>query len=80
MIVLSDGEPSAAGYRGDISYSHTRKCVKYAESRGWHVIQLGFAGARRYSMEKMFTNWLYIDDTEKIGDEVSKIIRKVIKV
>jgi len=80
MIVLSDGEPSAAGYRGDISYSHTRKCVKYAESRGWHVIQLGFAGARKYSMEKMFTNWLYIDDTEKIGDEVSKIIRKVIKV
>ena len=80
MIVLSDGEPSAAGYRGDISYSHTAKCVKYAETRGWHVIQLGFAGARKYSMAKMFTNWLYIDDTDKIGDEVSKIIRKVIKV
>jgi len=80
MIVLSDGEPSADRYRGDVSYSHTRKCVKYAETRGWHVIQLGFAGARKYSMEKMFTNWLYIDDTEKIGDEVSKIIRKVIKV
>jgi hypothetical protein len=28
----------------------------------------------------MFTNWLYISDTDKIGDEVSKIIRKVIKV
>ena len=80
MIVLSDGEPSAAGYRGDISYSHTAKCVKYAETRGWHVIQLGFAGARKYSMAKMFTNWLYISDTDKIGDEVSKIIRKVIKV
>ena len=80
MIVLSDGEPSAAGYRGDISYSHTAKCVKYAETRGWHVIQIGFAGARKYSMEKMFTNWVYIKDTDKLGDEVSKIIRKVIKV
>jgi nitric oxide reductase activation protein len=78
--MLSDGEPSADKYRGDISYSHTAKCVKYAESRGWNVIQVGFAGARKYSMDKMFTNWVYIDDTDKLGDEVSKIIRKVIKV
>jgi len=80
LIMLSDGEPSADKYRGDISYSHTAKCVKYAESRGWNVIQVGFAGARKYSMDKMFTNWVYIDDTDKLGDEVSKIIRKVIKV
>ena len=80
LIVLSDGEPSADCYRGDVSYSHTAKCVKYAESRGWTVIQVGFAGARKYSMQKMFTNWVYIDDTDKLGDEVSKIIRKVIKV
>tara|TARA_R100000458_G_scaffold38075_2_gene35567 strand:+ start:810 stop:2828 length:2019 start_codon:yes stop_codon:yes gene_type:complete len=80
LIMLSDGEPSAQNYRGDIAYSHTRKCVKYAESRGWTVIQVGFAGARKYSMEKMFNNWVYIEDTDKLGDEISKIIRKVIKV
>ena len=80
LIMLSDGEPSADNYRGDVAYSHTRKCVKYAESRGWTVIQVGFSGARKYSMEKMFTNWVYIEDTDKLGDEVSKIIRKVIKV
>ena len=31
-------------------------------------------------MEKMFSNWIYVDDTDKIGDKVSKIIRKVIKI
>ncbi len=31
-------------------------------------------------MKEMFTNWIYVDDTDKLGDKVSKIIRKVIKV
>ena len=80
MIVLSDGSPSADGYRGETAMKHTRKCVKNIESKGWDVIQVGFAGSRSYYMEKMFSNWTYIDDTTKIGDKVSKIIRKVLKV
>ena len=80
MIVLSDGAPSADNYRGEPAESHTRKCVKNIESKGWDVIQVGFAGSRKYSMEKMFSNWIYVDDTDKIGDKVSKIIRKVIKI
>jgi hypothetical protein len=80
MIVLSDGAPSADGYRGDPAERHTRKCVKNIESKGWDVIQVGFAGSREYTMERMFSNWVYIDDTSKIGDKVSKIIRKVVKI
>jgi hypothetical protein len=80
MIVLSDGAPSADGYRGDPAYRHTRKCVKNIESKGWDVIQVGFAGSREYTMERMFSNWVYVPDTDKIGDKVSKIIRKVIKI
>ena len=80
MIVLSDGAPSADGYRGDPAYKHTRKCVKHIESKGWDIIQVGFAGSREHTMSQMFSNWVYIDDTSKIGDKVSKIIRKVIKI
>ena len=80
MIVLSDGAPSAAGYRGHTANRHTASCVKHCEARGWHVIQVGFAGSQTYLMKEMFTNWIYVDDTDKLGDKVSKIIRKVIKV
>ena len=80
MIVLSDGAPSADNYRGDQAVRHTRKCVKSIESKGWNVIQVGFAGSRSYTMERMFSNWVYVDDTDKLGDKVSKIMRKVLKI
>ena len=80
MIVLSDGAPSADRYRGYEAENHTKKCVKSIESKQWNVIQVGFAGSRAGSMANMFTNWVYIDDTSKIGDKVSKIIRKVLKI
>jgi len=80
MIVLSDGAPSADGYRGDPAVRHTRKCVKNIESKGWDIIQVGFAGSRESTMERMFSNHVYINDTANIGDKVSKIIRKVVKI
>jgi nitric oxide reductase activation protein len=80
MIVLSDGAPSAAGYRGHTAYNHTASCVKHCEARGWNVIQVGFAGSTEYIMKQCFTNYIYVDDTDTLGDKVSKIIRKVIKV
>jgi nitric oxide reductase activation protein len=80
MIVLSDGAPSADGYRGRPAYDHVRKCVKNIESKGWDVIQLGFSGSREHEMAMMFSNYVYIDDTAMIGDKVSKVIRKVLKI
>ena len=80
MIVLSDGSPSADGYRGEPALTHTRKCVKNIESKGRDVIQVGFAGSRDYYMSKMFSNWIYVDNTNDIGTKVSKIIRKVLKI
>ena len=80
MIVLSDGEPSADLYRGYTGIDHTAKAVKHVESRGWNVIQVGFGGIRKRYMEQMFTNWVHVEDTNELGDKVSKIIRKVVKV
>jgi len=80
MIVMSDGAPSADGYRGGDAKDHTKKCVKHIETRGWSVIQVGFAGAYDWMMRDMFDNWVYVDDTDKLGDQLSKIIRKVVKI
>ena len=80
MIVLSDGQPSADMYRGYTGMEHTAKAVKFAETRGWSVIQVGFGGISERHMEKMFTNFIHVQDTEELGDKVSKIIRKVVKV
>jgi len=80
MIVISDGEPSADKYRFNIGVPHTKKCVRHIEGQGWSVIQIGISGARESSMAQMFTNYVIVDDTEKLSTEVSKIIRKVIKV
>jgi hypothetical protein len=57
-----------------------RKAVKSIESRGWDVIQVGFAGSREGTMAEMFSNWTYVSDTSKLGDKLSKIIRKVLKI
>jgi len=80
MIVLSDGSPSADGYRGEGAETHVKKCVKNIESKGWDVIQVGFDGSRPTTMANMFSNWVYVDNTNKIGDKISKIIRKVLKI
>jgi len=80
MIILSDGAPSADKYRGDVAVKHTKRCVDYVEGRKWNVIQLGFKGAYEYYMERMFKNWVYIPNMESLGKDVTKVIRKVLKV
>ena len=80
MIVISDGEPSAEGYRGLTAVSHCKKVVSHLEGQGWNIIQLGIRGASTYTMERMFKNWVYIEDESQLANKVSRIIRKVIKV
>ena len=80
MIVISDGEPSADGYRYAMGVPHTKKCVKHLEGQGWSIIQVGISGARERIMREMFSNYLLVDDTNELPAKISKIIRKVIKV
>jgi len=80
MIIFSDGSPSAAGYRGQRAMEHVRKSVKKAESMGFSVIQVGFAGAYGRYQEQMFDNHLYVDDMQKLPLKISKILQKVMKL
>ena len=78
MIIFSDGQPAAIDYGGMKGISHVRDVVRGLETKGWGVIQVGFGGARL--QEEMFTNHIYVDDTNELADKVGRIIRKVIKV
>ena len=80
MIVISDGEPSADGYRYAMGVPHTKKCVNHLEGHGWSIIQVGISGARERSMREMFSNYMLVDNTNELPAKISKIIRKVIKV
>ena len=80
MIVISDGEPSADGYRYAMGVPHTKKCVKHLEGQGWSIIQVGISGARERIMREMFSNYMLVDNTNELPAKISKIIRKVIKV
>ena len=78
MIIFSDGSPAAIGYGGDAGIRHTAKVVKGLEAKGWSVIQVGFGGA--HYQERMFSNHIYVNDTNQLANNISKIIRKVIKI
>ena len=82
MIIFSDGSPAAMDYGGHNGRKHVKKCVKFAETQGWSIIQVGFGDD--YRLEKvqgdMFDNHIFIKDTSQIGTKVSKIIRKVLRV
>jgi nitric oxide reductase activation protein len=80
MIIFSDGSPSAAGYRGQRAMDHVKKSVKKAESMGFSVIQVGFAGAYGRYQEQMFSNHLYVDDMQKLPLQISKILQRVMKL
>ena len=80
MIVFSDGSPSANNYRGRDALMHTKKAVKWVESQGWSIIQVGFDGAYEAAMDMMFTNWVEITDTSQLGDKVANIIKKVLRI
>jgi hypothetical protein len=80
MIVMSDGSPSAENYRGWDAIKHTAKCVKHVETKGWSVIQVGFDGCREYVMKEQFTNYIRVENTDNLGDSLSKIIRKVVRI
>ena len=79
MIVFSDGQPSAQGYRGFEALQHTKKCVSKVENEGWDVIQVGF-GVRKETMARMFKNYVQIEDMKYLANTLSKIIRRVLKI
>tara|TARA_R110002020_G_scaffold564_8_gene2896 strand:- start:3377 stop:5518 length:2142 start_codon:yes stop_codon:yes gene_type:complete len=78
MIIFSDGCPAAIDYGGQRGMNHVRDVVRNLEASGWGIIQVGFGGAT-YQGE-MFTNHIYVNNTNELADKVGKIIRKVIKV
>ena len=54
--------------------------VKKAESMGFSVIQVGFAGAYGRYQEQMFTNHIYVEDMDRLPQQIGKILQRVMKL
>ena len=80
MIVFSDGQPSAASYRGERAINHTRDMVKKVQGMGFSVIQVGFAGAYGRYQDRMFDNHIYVDNMELLPNQIGKILQRVMKL
>ena len=79
MIVFSDGQPSAQSYRGMRALDHTKRCVSRVEGEGWDIIQVGF-GVGAMTMKRMFRNYVEIGSMDFLANELTKIIRRVLKI
>ena len=79
MIVFSDGQPSAQGYRGMRALDHTKRCVSRVEGEGWDIIQVGF-GVSSHTMKRMFRNCVEIGSMDWLANTLTKIIRRVLKI
>ena len=80
MIVFSDGQPSAANYRGNRAIRHTRDMVKKVQGMGFSVIQVGFAGMYGRNQEQMFDNHIYVENMELLPNQIGKILQRVMKL
>ena len=56
FIVISDGQPAAQGYGGNVGIEHTRKMVLKAEALGMQVIQVAIDSVASHRMFKHFVN------------------------
>jgi uncharacterized protein with von Willebrand factor type A (vWA) domain len=79
MFILSDGEPSARGYRGKNAVSDTKKCVDRVEKMGFSLVQVSINYNPEYSSyhpSEMFRNYVMIDDVADLAPALGKIIKK----
>lgn len=74
MFILSDGEPAASCYRGDLAYEDVRRNVKKVESMGFSVIQIDIDHVR--NVDKMFDKYI---DIKKHISELPKKLGVIIK-
>ena len=76
LLVMSDGAPNGGhGYYDLSAIRHTSGSVQYVEKKGINVVGIGVAA--RVPLHKLYTH--YIDYSDKLLDDVRKLIIKIIK-
>jgi Mg-chelatase subunit ChlD len=75
FIVISDGEPSASGYRGDLAVTDVRRRVNEVEKMGFQVIQIAISG---YRSRDMFKHVINMDDISTFPVDFVSFLKKKI--
>lgn len=76
MFVLSDGEPSAVGYRGSVGMEDTKKAGLELEKMGILPIQVSISSW--YDPTKLFKNTVILDDLSTLAQELGKVVKKAV--
>lgn len=78
LFVISDGQPSASGYRGDAAIKDTKEKVKVVEKMGFEVIQITICNLHS-SVRQMFSKSISLEkNLDDFPKELGKILRKTI--
>ena len=76
MFVLSDGEPSATGYRGSVGMEDTKKAGLELEKMGILPIQVSISSW--YDPTRLFKNTVVLDDLSTLAQELGKVVKKAV--
>lgn len=78
MFVISDGQPSARGYRDSVGIKDTKEKVKIVEKMGFEVIQvtIDYLGTE---VKEMFSKTISLEDNlDDLPKELGKVLKKTI--
>ena len=76
MFVLSDGEPSAVGYRGSVGMEDTKKAGLELEKMGILPIQVSISSW--YDPTRLFKNTVVLSDLSTLAQELGKVVKKAV--
>ena len=78
LFVISDGEPSASGYRGSDAIKDTKYKVKAVEKMGFEVIQITICNLHS-CVRQMFSKSISLEkNLNDFPKELGKVLKKVI--
>lgn len=76
MFILSDGDPSAVGYRSDPAIEDTRKAVLELEAQRFIPVQVCID--TWCQPELMFKNYIKITNLDELVQELGKVVKKAV--
>lgn len=76
MFVLSDGNPNADNYTGDVGVRETRKQVLLVQRMNFDVVQIAIN--HNVEPEKMFDKHVIFDDLQSLPKDLNRLIKKTL--
>lgn len=76
LLVISDGQPAAAAYRGKDGIRHTREAVSEVEKMGFIPVQIGIC-CDEDIVSRMFDHYVLLNDLNALPKTLGRIVKRV---